>query len=145
MEKNRDTNKAKVDGILAGVKLMSVQQKAAENIAEAKTDEEKRAAEQALENEMAEGIVGVMWITSVVDITTTLHETVQMVLFDQSVDKDVRKHRAYGLKNLGEIFMACPAEKESGSTGAKQMYEDAAMAAMLETIKRKEEEAHAAV
>lgn len=144
LEKSNETNKAKRDGIVAGVKIMTMQQKAAQNIAEAKTDDERKAAEQALENEMAKGMVNMMWTTSVVDITATLHETAQMVLYDQSVDKDVRKRRAYGLKNLGEIFMTCPAPLEAGSADAKQMYEEAAFAAMLETIKRKEEEAQSA-
>lgn len=67
-----------------------------------------------------------------------------MILFDQSVDKDVRKRRAYGLKNLGDVFMACPAPPDVGATDAKQMYEEAAFAAMLETVKRKEEEAQSA-
>jgi hypothetical protein len=40
--------------------------------------------------------------------------------------------------------MTCPAPLEAGSADAKQMYEEAAFAAMLETIKRKEEEAQSA-
>ena len=124
--------------------MMTVQQKAAQNMAEAQTDEEKKAAEQALEDEMAKGMVNMMWTTTVVDITATLHETIQMILFDQSVDKDARKRRAYGLKNLGDVFMACPAPPDVGATDAKQMYEEAAFAAMLETVKRKEEEAQSA-
>ena len=143
LEKSTDANKAKRDGIVAGVKMMTVQQKAAHDIAEAQTDEERKAAEQVLENEMAKGMVNMMWTTTVVDITATLHETIQMVLFDQSVDKEVRKRRAYGLKNLGEVFMACPAPP-GVKADAKQMYEEAAFAAMLETVKRKEEEAQAA-
>jgi hypothetical protein len=144
LEKSNDANKAKRDGLVAGVKMMNVQQKAAQNIAEAKTEEEKTAAEKEMEDAMAQGMVHMMWTTSVVDITSTLHETAQMVLHDQSVDRDVRKRRAYGLKNLGEIFMSCPAPLEADSSDAKQMYEEAAFAAMLETIKRKEEAAQSA-
>ncbi len=124
--------------------MMTVQQKAAQDIAAAKTDEDRKAAKKALEEEMTKAMLYMMWITTVVDITTTLHETAQMVLHDQSVDKDVRKRRAYGLNHLGEIFMACPAPLEPGSGDAKAMYEEAAFAAMLETIKRKEEAAQAA-
>lgn len=144
LEKNKDVNKAKREGLVAGVKMMTVQQKAAQDIAAAKTEEEKKVAERAMEEEMTKGMLNMMWTTSVVDITTTLHEVAQMVLYDQSVNKDVRKRRAYGLKNLGEIFMACPAPLEAGSENAKKLYEEAAFAAMLETVKRKEEEAQAA-
>ncbi|KAL7518425.1 hypothetical protein ACHAWX_003248 [Stephanocyclus meneghinianus] len=144
LEKNKDVNKAKREGLVAGVKMMTVQQKAAQDIAAAKNEEEKKVAERAMEEEMTKGMLNMMWTTSVVDITTTLHEVAQMVLYDQSVNKDVRKRRAYGLKNLGEIFMACPAPLEAGSENAKKLYEEAAFAAMLETVKRKEEEAQAA-
>lgn len=144
LEKCNQANKAKRDGLVAGVKMMTMQQKAAQQMNEAKTDEERKEAQQAMENEMTTGMVNVAWTMSVVDITATLHEASQMVLYDQSVDKDARKRRAYGLKHLGEIFMECPAPLEMGSQDAKQMYEEAAFAAMLETIKRKEEEAQSA-
>eukprot|EP00804_Cyclotella_cryptica_P015641 CCRYP_003628-RB/>CCRYP_003628-RB protein AED:0.09 eAED:0.09 QI:165/0.83/0.85/1/0.66/0.57/7/1472/550 len=144
LEKSKDANKAKRDGLVAGVKMMTMQQKVAQDIAAAKTEEERKVAERAMEEEMTKGMLHMMWTTSVVDITTTLHEVAQMVLYDQSVNKDVRKRRVYGLKNLGEIFMACPAPLEAGTENAKNLYEEAAFAAMLETIKRKEEEAQAA-
>ena len=148
MERSADTRKAKADTLMAGVKMMTLQQKAAQELAEAKTEEERKEKEAALEQVQIAGMLTVMWTTTTVDITTTLHEAVQMVLFDQSVDKDVRKRRAFGLKHLGEIFMACPAPNESGQPeDAKTLYEEAAFAAMLETVKRKEEElyAHASV
>jgi curved DNA-binding protein CbpA len=145
MEESSDKSKAKRDGLMAGVKMMTLQQKLAQEMSEAKTDEERKAKQEELEEEMAKGMLNVMWTTTVVDITTTLHEVIQMVLFDQSVDKDTRKRRGYGLKHLGEIFMACPSPLESGQPeDAKKLYEEAAFAAMLETVKRKEEEAQAA-
>lgn len=145
MEKSGDTSKAKRDGLMAGMKMMTMQQKAAQDLAEAKTDEERRERQAAMEQAQVFGMLNVMWTTTVVDITSTLHEVAQMVLHDQSVDKDTRKRRAYGLKHLGEIFMACKTPTESDQPeDAKKLYEEAAMAALLETIKRKEEESHAA-
>lgn len=130
---------------MAGMKMMTAQQKAALELAEAKTEEEKKEKEAAMEQAQVSGMLNVMWTTTVVDITTTLHEVAQMVLHDQSVDKETRKRRAHGLKNMGEAFMACPTPEESGQPeDAKKLYEDAAMAAMIETIKRKEEATHAA-
>ena len=145
MEKSGDTSKAKRDGLMAGMKMMTMQQKAAQDLAEAKTDEERRERQAAMAQAQVFGMLNVMWTTTVVDITSTLHEVAQMVLHDQSVDKDTRKRRAYGLKHLGEIFMACKTPTESDQPeDAKKLYEEAAMAALLETIKRKEEESHAA-
>lgn len=145
MEKSADATKAKREGLMAGMKMMTLQQKAAQELAEAKTEEERQKKQAEIEELQITGMLGVMWTTTVVDITTTLHEAAQMVLHDQSVDKDTRKKRAYGLKNMGEIFMACPAPKQSGQPeDAKKLYEEAAFAAMLETVKRKEEAAHTA-
>ena len=66
-----------------------------------------------------------------------------MVFFDKAVDKTIRKKRAEGLKLLGQTFMDCPAPKnETGEEkNAKEMYEEAAFAAMLETMKQKDESA----
>mmetsp|Transcript_6394 Transcript_6394/g.15927 ORF Transcript_6394/g.15927 Transcript_6394/m.15927 type:complete len:557 (-) Transcript_6394:39-1709(-) len=145
MEKSADSNKNKREGLIAGMKMMTMQQKAAQDLAEAKTEEERKEKEAAMEDLQITGMLSVMWTTTVVDITATLHEVAQMVLHDQCVHKDTRKKRAYGLKNMGEIFMACPTPKKSGQPeDAKRLYEEAAFAAMLETIKRKDEAAHAA-
>lgn len=143
MEKSADTTKAKRDNLMAGMKMMTLQQKQAKELDEAKSDAEKQEKQAEMEAVMTEGMLNVMWTTTVVDITGTLHETIQLVLHDQSVDADTRKRRAYGLKNLGQIFMDCPAQSKT-SGDAKKLYEEAAFAAMLETIKRKEEAVQAA-
>ena len=140
MEESAEGSKAKRDGLMAGMKMMTLQQKHAAEIAQAKTEEEKKEKEAAMEQEMVIHMLSVMWTTTVVDITTTLHEVVEMVLHDQSVDSDARKRRAHGLKKMGEIFMECKGESSIGGD-AKKLYEEAAFAAMLETIKRKEEAA----
>jgi len=144
MERQGETSKAKRDGLVAGMKMVTMQQTAAKDIAAATTDEERKAKMDEMEEKMTTGMLGVMWTTTVVDITTTLHEVAQMVLFDQSVDRDTRKRRGFGLKHLGEIFMAVSPSGEGVPANAKTLYEDAAFAAMLETIKRKEEASQAA-
>ncbi len=144
MEDSANTSKAKRDGVMAGMKMMTLQQKHQAEIAKATTEEEKKEKEAAMEQELTLGMLNIMWTTTVVDITATLHEVVEMVLHDQSVDKDARKRRAYGLKHLGEIFMECKGSPSIGGD-AKKLYEEAAFAAMLETIKRKEEAAHTAI
>ena len=145
MEKAADSSKAKRDGIIAGMKMLTTQQTAAQELAAAKTEEERKEKQTAMEQAQIFGMLNIMWTTTVVDITTTLHAVIQMVLHDQSVDKGTRTMRANGLIQMGEIFMACPTPAGSAQPeDAKKMYEEAAFAAMLETIKRKEEEAHTA-
>jgi len=145
MEQSADSTKNKRDGLVAGMKMMTLQQKAAQDMENAKTDEERKKIQTEMENAQVVGMLSIMWITTVVDITSTLHEVAQMVLHDVSVDKDTRLRRGHGLKKMGEIFMDCKTPTESVQPeDAKKLYEEAAMAAMLETIKRKEEEAHRA-
>lgn len=68
-----------------------------------------------------------------------------MVFFDQSVGKDIRKRRAYGVKNLGQIFRSIPEPPANeGRKSARAIFEVAALAATVETIKRKDEAAHKA-
>lgn len=143
MQESAEASKAKRDGLMAGMKMMTLQQKHDAAIAQAKTEEERKEKEAAKEQEMMIGTLNVMWTTTVVDIVTTLHEVAEMVLHDQSVDKDARTRRAYGLKHMGEIFMECEGKSSIGGD-AKKLYEEAAFAAMLETIKRKEEAAYKA-
>ena len=145
MEKSSDTKKAKRDGLIGGMKMMVAQQKAAQELAQAATEEERKDKAAAMEHAQMFGMLNIMWTTTVVDITTTLHQVVQMVLHDQSVDLSTRKRRAGGLQEMGTIFMALSAPNESGQPeDAKKLYEEAAFAAMLETIKRKEEASHSA-
>ena len=123
MEKSADATKAKRDNLMAGMKMMKLQQKQAKELDEAKSDAEKQDKQAEMEAVMTEGMLNIMWTTTVVDITGTLHETIQLVLHDQSVDADTRKRRAYGLKHLGQIFMDCPAQTKT-SGDAKKLYEE---------------------
>jgi len=135
-------SKNQIETLMATMDAMKIQAEYAEKIKKASSDDEK----VQLEREMAEATQAIMlriiWSTTVVDITSTIHETCQMVFFDKSVDKDARKARAHAVKNLGIIFQECPEPAEKKD--AKTLYEEAALAAMLETIKRKDEESHAA-
>lgn len=142
MDSKTDKNKNKMDTLRSGMTMMTMQAKFQEKLAQATTDEEKTAIQEEMESALSTTLLKLLWTTTTVDITNTLYETMQMVLFDQSVDKETRKRRAHGLKKLGEVFMACP-EPEMGENeeekDAKKLYEEAAFAAMLETIKKKEE------
>ena len=142
LDSKSEKNKNQMDTLRTGIGMMTLQAKFAQRLAEAKTDEEKKAIQDEMETAMSTTMLKILWTTTVVDITNTLYEVIQMVLFDQSVDKATRERRAHGLKKLGEVFMECP-EPELGENeeekDAKKLYEEAAFAAMLETIKKKEE------
>jgi len=128
----------------AGMEMMKIKGGLDKEYAEAKTEEEKKAVEAKMEEATGATMLKILWFTTVVDITSTLHETCQMVLHDQAVDKETRERRGHALKALGEIWMECP-EPEGMSEAekdAKTLYEEAAYNAMLETIARKEAAAH---
>jgi hypothetical protein len=132
--------------MVASMDAMKIQQEYGEKIAQATSDEEKAKLEQ----EMAEATTGVMlriiWTTTSVDVVTTIHEVCQMVFFDQSVDKETREKRANAVKKLGAIFQGCPEPQHPAGQkkSAKELFEEAAMAATLETIKRKDESTYEA-
>mmetsp|Transcript_7093 Transcript_7093/g.12831 ORF Transcript_7093/g.12831 Transcript_7093/m.12831 type:complete len:555 (-) Transcript_7093:96-1760(-) len=144
MTTSGDKSKNQVETLKAGMTMMQMQAKAQAEMEQAKTEEEKKKIQERLQKEMSASMLNVMWTTTVVDITSTLHETCQMVLFDKSVDKETRERRAHGLKALGEIFEACPEPEQEADIDAARLYEEAAFAAMLETIQRKEQQSYAA-
>ena len=105
----------------------------------AQTDEERTKIAQEAEEVATEMMINALWTTCIVDITSTLYEACNMVFFDQSVGKSVRKSRAKALAQLGKIMMETPRPDNAEEKDFKQLYEEAAMAAMVETLRRKEE------
>lgn len=144
MNKKKQANKTQMDTLLASLDMMKMQAHYAQKMEAAKDDNERAEIQKELEEASAATMLKIMWTTSVVDITSTLHEVCQMVFFDQSVDKETRIKRAYGVKNLGKTWQEVPAPEGYDAKDAKTLYEEAAFAAMVETVKRKDEAAHAA-
>jgi len=144
-EEKRKDRKLNMQKLTAGFEMMGKQSEIAKKISKAETEEEKLELQQMLEEAMSHTLLKILWTTTAVDITSTIHETAQLALFDLAVDKETRKSRGKGLKELGDIFMECPeppmAEGEE-EKDARKLNEEAAFAAMLETIKRKEEAAN---
>ena len=143
-EKNRGSTQNKIETLKAGIDLMKLQQELQAKMAAAKTDEEKAAVQKEMEEASVGILLRVLWTTTVVDISSTIHETCQMVFFDQAVSEEVRLKRVAAVKALGQIWMdtESPASENEEEKDAKRLYEEAAFAAMLETIKRKDEAAH---
>jgi len=148
LKKKTNKNKGNMNTLKAGMKVQEVQAKAMEKLEQCETDADRQKIQDQVEEEMGDLMLNVIWTTTVVDITTTLHETCQMVLFDSSVSKDIRKKRGYALKKIGEIFTSTqPADDVDGSDyakTAKDLYEEAALAAMLDTVAKKEQAAYSA-
>lgn len=138
--KNKNQWKSKA----ATLDIMRVQSEYQKKIEFATSEVEKQHLEQEMATVSTNVMMRIIWTTTSVDITSTIHETCQMVFFDQGVDKKVRELRAKAVKRLGATFQDCSAELQregegSGRTDAKLLFEEAAMAATLETIKRKDE------
>lgn len=133
-EKNKwGTQTAKMDIVMVTSKYQKM-------IETATSDMERLHLQREMETAAANVMMRMIWHTTSVDITRTIHETCQMVFFDQSVDKKTREMRAKAVKRLGRIFQECsPPPAEGGKTDAKMLFEEAALAATMETMKRKEE------
>lgn len=136
-------SKDSMNTLKAGMKVQEVQIKAQASIQECTTEEERQNVKAQFEEDMGDSMLNVIWTTTVVDITVTLHETCQMVLFDKSIDKDIRKMRGIALKKLGETFSSAKSAEGSEKTKtAQDLYEEAALAAMLDTVAKKEHAAY---
>lgn len=105
-----------------------------------KSKEEQDILQKELDEQVRVNFLRSMWTQTVLDITNTLHEVSQMVLFDQSVDADIRRQRAEGLQLLGEIFSSQPRpDGPNFAMDGQLSYEEVAFAAMLDTCVRKEQ------
>jgi len=144
MKTRQGAQKNQMDQLKAGMDMMKLATKYQEQINAAETDEEKEKLQMEMQKAAIEVTLRLLWATNVVDITATLHETCQLVFYDKNADKETREARVEAVKALGETWMNLePPEGVSGEEkDAAKMYEEAAFAAMLETIKRKDEASH---
>jgi curved DNA-binding protein CbpA len=143
MDTKNAANKNKMETMKASIDMMKVQMKLKQKLADATTDEEKEQINIELQEASVGILLRVLWTTTVVDITSTIYETCQMLFYDQSVDKETRKLRAKAIKALGKIWTETPDPDGGTKTkDAKELYEEAAFAAMLETVKRKDAATH---
>ncbi len=138
-------SKNKWDAQTAQMDIVMVQAQYQKMMETATSDLEKLKLQRDMETAAANNMMRMIWHTTSVDITSTIHETCQMAFFDQSVDKKIREMRAKAIKRLGKIFRECtppPSRVEGGRMNAKVLFEEAAMAATMETMKRKDESSH---
>jgi X-domain of DnaJ-containing len=104
-----DTKRAKtqvcMDTIKLNIDMIKLQIETQDKIIKASTDEERTKIIAELQDLKSSLIVRVLWTTVVIDITSSINEATQMVVFDQSVDKRTRKYRSKAIQKLGDIWM----------------------------------------
>jgi hypothetical protein len=139
-EKKTFEGKNKFDTMKASADMLQTQATLMDKMQHAKTDEEKKAIVDELEGHGAGILLRVLWCTTTVDITSTIYEVTHMVMYDMSVDKETRLRRAKAVEALGEVWMNVPEPEnlKTQNVDAKKIYEEAAFAAMLETVKRRD-------
>ncbi len=142
LEKKKVRNESEMDRLKAGLDMINIRTELEKKLTDAQTEEEEKAILKEAQEASTMIMLRIMWTTTVVDISSAVHETSKMVFYDQSVDKETRKYRAAVVKTIGQIWMDCPPPvKPDGEPekGPAQLYEEAAFAAMVETIHRKDE------
>lgn len=142
MDSKNAKSKNTFDAMKAGMDMMKIRAEFEQKMQQATTDDEKNAITKEMQDATVGVLIRILWTTTVVDITTALHEATQMVFFDRSVDKETRKLRADAVEKLGSIWMNVPDTDGNQSKDSKQLYEEAAFAAMVETMKRKDDASH---
>lgn len=139
LEKKKASQDNQLNQLRAGLDMMKLQAEAQLKIQEAQTDEEKEQLAKEFQKESSAVLLRILWTATVVDITSAIHETTKMVFFDHGVDVETRKLRASAVKTLGEIWMETPLPDDIPPKDAAQIYEEAAFAAMVETMNRRDE------
>lgn len=136
--------KTQMEQLRAGMDMILLSKEFKQKIEGAATDEERQKFQEEMQKATIEITLRILWAINVVDISATLHEVCMIVFHDDAVDKETRKYRVEAVQKLGEVWMnlepipgTTPAEKD-----AVRIYEEAAFAAMLETVKRKDEATH---
>jgi curved DNA-binding protein CbpA len=141
-DQSKKNRKNQTNTIFAGLSLLQMQLKFKAEMQKVASDEEKAKLEAEFQKEYVATTLKVMWTITAVDITSTIFETCQMVFFDKSVDNASRKTRGKAVYDLGDVFMkAAQASDPMRASVAQKVYQEAAEAAMLETMKRKEDSA----
>jgi curved DNA-binding protein CbpA len=101
LDKRNAANSNKLKTLQHGMTMMKLQQEMQQKMQRAETEEEKRKIAKEHEEGALEIMLQILWTTTVVDLTSTLHEVCHMVFYDQAVDKTKRKHRAEAIRILG--------------------------------------------
>jgi hypothetical protein len=114
LDTQNDANKNNVETMKAAMDMMKLQTNLQQKMVVATTDEEKEKIALELQEASAGILLRVLWTTTVVDITSAIYETCQMLFNDQSVNKETRKLRGKAIKTLGKIWMEIP-EPDAGT------------------------------
>jgi hypothetical protein len=144
LDSKKASNTNKMETLRATMDMMKIQADLKQKMDAATTDEEKEKISIEIQEASVGILLRVLWTTTVVDITSAIYETCQMLFYDQSVEKETRNLRVKAVKALGKMWMEIP-DPDAGAAdekGAKQLYEEAAFAAMLETVNRKDAATH---
>jgi len=87
---------------------------------------------------IGDDVLEMLWTRTAVDVTNTIHEASQMVLFDADLNDETRKMRGEGLERLGEIFQNAEYGQSEDSKESESEYEKIAFYAVLDTIRKQE-------
>jgi len=139
----KETARRQKKTLYTGLSMLQAAMKLQKELDQTTQEDKKKKLEQAFKKEMAEAVLLTLWTTSAVDITNSIHTACQMVFFDKTVDARSRLIRAKAVKVLGEVFLKIEfvpnVDDIETPLDAQEIYERAAFAALLETVKGKDE------
>ncbi|KAG7348343.1 DnaJ protein [Nitzschia inconspicua] len=105
---------------------------------EGDSDLEDLAMDALKKSRLHKTALNLLWKQTVVDITSTIHESAQMVLNDHSVPSDIRKRRAKALEACGGIFEKAVRASGEQAPSQQEELEKVAFNAMLNTVWQQE-------
>lgn len=128
----------KIEQFAGDVKATSLKHKAASTLISAEATGKRDSVAEELYESIGRDVLEMLWTRTAVDVTNTIHETAQMVLFDMDLNDDTRKRRAEGLEALGQMFQEVKYDQSESTKDGQADYEKIAFYAVLDTIRRTE-------
>jgi hypothetical protein len=147
LHKRKEATTSKISSFYRGdVERRSLTREMAQEMEKTDDDDTNELAveEKLKESDLFQRMLNLLWAQTVVDVANTLHETVQMVLMDQSQSAEVRKKRGEGLAVMGEIFENVRGTAEEEEQAKQKFLEEIAFYTVLDTVRRQEEAAQRA-
>lgn len=140
MSRNKESVESKFENFAVGDKeRQKIEKLASAELSMASTEKDRRNAEHKLFQDIGQDTIKILWRQTVLDITNTIFEAVQMVCFDQDLNKETRKMRGEGLEAMGEIFKACQYVPDESVKKEEEKYREIAFYAVMDTILRQKE------
>lgn len=124
--------------VVGNAKVDALKEEVNSTLELANTESERRSITGELYEIVGEDFLEILWTRTTVDVTSTIHEASQMVLFDLDLNDETRKKRGQGLELLGRIFQDATHEPSEEIVSQQAAFEKVAFYAIVDIVRNHE-------